>query len=401
MRLIESLVPQAGRVDLDGLAGVDPDRLARYAADPSHPWWRRHACVRALGGNVPPRRVPALLERVRDSGDTAEVRIALLELLADRAELLPWLRHPDRALDHAYGLGEAFLLARGRLGDLTATDGLAVLAADPWQHRQDAGGTGLRALARRHGTAAVLAGLDDTRPAHRLVRARLRERAGEDVTDALADPDRTVAYGAQQLLTDVDRLRAYIAGAPGTEAALWAAFALYRLTEDAEETRALDRVLGAPRVEVEGLDGEVRAAIVHEYGLWCERASDPRWRIEAICAAPPAPVDVAAQLDRATAALVAAGLDPAPPVPAGEHHQQGDGTYHVYELGEEEVRVSTLGRFATAWDDGHPARAALEAAGFRWIDAADGAVTVEGLAVYHFGARRPLTVDTLLFYWQD
>ncbi|WP_345701023.1 hypothetical protein [Kitasatospora terrestris] len=401
MRMIESFVPQAGRVDREGLAGVDPDRLARYVADASHPWWRRRPCVEALAGRVPERRVPALLGRVRDGRDTPEVRIALLELLADRAELLPWLQDPERERDSSYGLSEAYLLARGRLGDATAAGGLAVAAAQPWPRRREAGEAGLDALVARYGTAAVLDRLGTDAPEHRTARVRLRDRAGEDVTDALADPDRTVAFAAQERLTDLDRLRAYAAAAPTVEAALWAAYALHQRTEDADETRAIDAKLGRPRVEVPGLDEELRTPIVRTWAPWCERPSDPRWRIEAICAEPAEPVDVPAQLERATAALAAAGLDPAPPVEAGDHHGQGEGTYHVYPLAAGEVLVSTLGRFVTAEDDDHPARPALEAAGFRWIDGETGGVLVTDLAVYWFGSRVPLTVDTLLFHWQD
>jgi hypothetical protein len=47
------------------------------------------------------------------------------------------------------------------------------------------------------------------------------------------------------------------------------------------------------------------------------------------------------------------------------------------------------------------ARAALEAAGFRWIDEETGSITVTDLCVYYFGGRDPLDIGTLLFYWQD
>ncbi|MEJ8646002.1 hypothetical protein WKI68_41865 [Streptomyces sp. MS1.HAVA.3] len=59
------------------------------------------------------------------------------------------------------------------------------------------------------------------------------------------------------------------------------------------------------------------------------------------------------------------------------------------------------GRFAGNHEDDPAARAALEAAGFRWIDGTTGSIRVTGLGVYYFGSRDPLSVDTLLFYWQD
>ncbi|WP_328697750.1 hypothetical protein [Streptomyces sp. NBC_00342] len=108
-----------------------------------------------------------------------------------------------------------------------------------------------------------------------------------DVTDALADPDHGVAYLAQSLLSDPVRLRGYLGEAPTTDAALGAAHALHRITGDAEETRAAYEALGRPRVEVDGLDEELRGAIVHEYANRCERQGDPRRRVEALRTDPP------------------------------------------------------------------------------------------------------------------
>ncbi|MER6445937.1 hypothetical protein [Streptomyces venezuelae] len=402
-KTIKALSPEAGRTDTAALRAYEADALARCAADTRQPWWRRRACAEALAGRVPQRRVAELIARVQDTGDVSEVRIALLGLLTDRPELLPWLRHEDRQRDGAYGMAEAVLGARGALGDLSAAPALAALAFDSWRHRRERGEAGLDALAARHGLEAVLAELGEDRPEDRSTRVRLRERAGEDVTDALADPDRAVAYRAQALLTDPERLRGHLAVAPTEEAKLWTLYALHRLTDDTAETRRLYDELGRPRVEVAGLDEELRAAIVHEYGQWAEERSDPRWRIEAVCTEPPPPSDPAERLRRATAALTAAGLAPKPPVSCGEENGSGDGTYDVIGYGGSDavVFISTLGRFATGEDDDPDVRRALESAGFRWIDGAVRSTSVTGLCVYYFGSRDPLTVDTLLFYWQD
>ncbi|MGW2200670.1 hypothetical protein [Streptomyces sp. NPDC001774] len=402
MRSIEALIPKAGFGDIAGLREAGAEQLARYVADPGHPWWRRRPCVIALTGRVPERYVPELIARVQDPQDTPEVRRALLDLLADRTELLPWLRHEDRASDTAYDMGAAFLKARGLLGDRSAAPELATLAASPRQRERDAGDAGLDGLVDRYGADAILAQLGEDRPEDREFHVWMRYRADEDVTYALADPDRRVAYVAHALATDADRLRAYLDEAPTTEAAVWAAYALYRLTEDRAEARALYERLGRPRVEVEGLDEELRGVIVHEYGPGCERLSDPRWRFEAVCAEPPARPDVDDQLRRATAALTAAGLAPKPPVSCGEDNQQGDGTYHVIEAGGDRLLISTLGPFATAEEDfSEAAWRALESAGFRWIDGETGMIRVTDLCVYYFGGRNAVTVDTALFYWQD
>ncbi|MFI1936191.1 hypothetical protein ACH44C_03180 [Streptomyces purpureus] len=403
MSNIELLTPEVGAVDSAGLRAQDADVLARWAADRAQPWWRRTACLGALAGRVPEARVGELLECVRDPGDDGTVRRALLELLADREELLPWLRHEDRRSEAAYGLPEAVLKARGAVGDLSAAGELATLAFSEWRHQRQLGEAGLDALADRHGAAAVLAGLGGGRPEDRAYAVRLRARADEDVFDALADPDRRVAHLAQWLLDDPDRIRRQLAGAPTVDAALWAAYALHRLTDDVAETRAVYEALGRPRVEVEGLDEELRRAIVHEYGPGCAEGSDPRWRIEALCTEPPQPLDVEQQLGSAVSALAAAGLAPRPPVSCGEANQQGGGTYHVIGYGEDggEVFVSTLGRFAGDYEDDPVVREALEGAGLRWIDGSTGAIRVTGLGVYYFGSRDPLDVHTLLFYWQD
>ncbi|GCD96967.1 hypothetical protein [Embleya hyalina] len=400
MGSVEVLIPAAGRVDVAGLRALDADVLARYAADPTHPWWRRGPCVRALTGRVPEHRVADLVARVRDRDEVAEVRIALLELLVERPELMPWLRDVDGRRERSYGLPEAILRARGEVGDRSAAPELATLAASAWRRRQRIGEAGLEALVARYGVEPILTDLGD-RPEDRMFRVRMRHRAGADVTETLTDPDRDVAYLAQSLLSDPARLRGYLDEAPTVEAKSWAVFALHRLTGDTDETRRIHAALGHPRVEVSGLDDEVRSAIVHEYAGGCQRRSDPRWRVEALCAEPPARPDVDGQLRRATAALTRAGLAPMPPVSCGDHHRQGDGTYHVIVCDEGELLISTLGRFATGNEDHPVARRALEAAGFRWIDDATGAIRVTDLCVYHFGDREPLTVDTLLFHWQD
>ncbi|MFC9293847.1 hypothetical protein ACFTWH_08770 [Streptomyces sp. NPDC057011] len=403
MRKIDTLIPERGQPDTVALHAHDPDALALYVLDTGNAWWRRRICVHALVGRVPEARVPGLVDRIRDEDETAEVRIALLDLLAGRAQLLPWLRDQELRGNGSYGVAEAALKARGLLGDRTAAPGLRTLAASPWQRWREIGEAGLDGLVEHHGADAVLAelGEGEERPEDRRFRLRMLHHAGQDVTAHLADPDRGIASLAESLVADVDRLRAFLDEAPAPEAAVRAACAMHRLTADAAETRRIDERLGRPRTEVDGLDEQLRRVIVHEYAAWCEPQSDPRWRLEAVCTEPPGRPDLFDQLARATAALTAAGLAPDPPVSAGDHHQQGDGTYHVISCGDEDLYISALGRFVTGHDDRHPARRILEEAGFRWIDGATGGIRVTGLCVYYFGKREPLDVDTLLFYWQD
>ncbi|KJS52391.1 hypothetical protein VM98_31730 [Streptomyces rubellomurinus subsp. indigoferus] len=405
MTAIADLTPLYGPDELAALRRLDADELARCAADRARPWWQRRACVQALAGRLPQPWTAELIARVQDPDETSEVRIALLDLLGDRAELLPWLRHEDRAGEGAYGMREAFLKARGVLGDLDALPGLAAVAAGPWPHRRETGEAGLDALVARYGPAAVLAELGEgpgSRFEDRLARVRLRHAAGQDVTDALADPDHAVAHRAAELADDPAALRGLLAGQPTVDTALWALWALHRLTGDTAETRAGYRRLGSPRVEVPGLPEDVRRAVLHEYAGTCERDTDPRWRVEALCTEPPAPVDVDGQLRRAVEVLTAEGAEPKEPVSAGEDNQQGDGCYHViYHHEDVSLFVSTLGPFVHGDEGEEILRGPLERAGLRWIDDAVTETVVAGLCVYYFGERVPLKVDTLLFYWQD
>ncbi|MFJ8017325.1 hypothetical protein [Streptomyces sp. NPDC096339] len=401
MRKIDKLIPEWGQPDRVALHAHTPDTLARYVLDTGNAWWRRRICAPALAGRVPEARVRGLVDRIQDEEETAEVRIALLDLLAGRTELLPWLRDEERRGDGSYGVAEAALKARGLLGDRTAAPALSTLAASPWQHWREVGEAGLDGLVEHHGADAILAELGEDRPEDRRFALRTWHHAERDVTPYLADPDRGIAYLAQSLVADPARLRALLDEAPAPEAAVRAACALHRLTEDTAEIRRIDERIGSPRTEVDGLDEELRRAIVHEYAPWCERQSDPRWLLEALCTEPPDRPDPDGQLARAIAALTTAGLAPDPPVSAGDHHQQGEGTYHVISCGDEDVYISVLGRFVTGHDDRHPARRPLEEAGFRWIEGATGGIRVTGLCVYHFGGREPLDVHTLLFYWQD
>ncbi|MEZ0114321.1 hypothetical protein ABH920_008355 [Catenulispora sp. EB89] len=404
MRNIEEALADASIRDYSGLLELDATELARYAADASNGWWKRQLCALALVGRVPEDYVGDLIARVRDFGEVNEVRAALLEALADREELLPWLR--DEAGKLSQASKPSVLQARGRLGDRTAVPQLVFLAASPWAHEGRLGRAGVDALVERYGLETILADIGGQSPEARIAQVRLQAAGGLDVSYALADEDRAVAYTAQALVEDVARLRAYRDEAPTDEAKLWAAYRLYQLTEDQDEARATYEELGRPRIEVPGLDEDMRRVIVREYAGCSQRRTDPRWRIELICTEAPPERDEAAEaaeLNHALAALTAAGLEPQPPVSAGQHHHQGDGTYHVVTVGSGNLAVSTLGRYATEYsgDPDPAARTALETAGFQWIDADVAAIRVTDLCVYHFGHRSDLTVAELLFYWQD
>ena len=160
------------------------------------------------------------------------------------------------------------------------------------------------------------------------------------------------------------------------------------------------RALGAPRVPLDGVPDDVRLAIVRQYAPG-QRQTDPRWILEAACVALPPEPNPLEQLQRAVDALTVCGLHPEEPVEAGDVYQQGSGTYHQIAVDGGNVQISTLGPFASIDTEAPGADAALASAGFRSVEATLGPIIVAGLHVYHFGAREPLTVGELLFYWQD
>ncbi|MFB6892798.1 hypothetical protein ACFCX4_26195 [Kitasatospora sp. NPDC056327] len=196
------------------------------------------------------------------------------------------------------------------------------------------------------------------------------------------------------------------AAGPGDDR-LRAALALYRRNGDTAGLRALYERSGRPRVAVPGLAEDVRAAVVHAYAPRSAPSSDPRWRFEALCTEPPAPVDTATRLGPAVTALALAGLGPRPALPCHRYYDGAVGDFHVirYQDGREEpdlpgeLFVSHLGPFVSGDDRDLRAREALTSAGFRWIDEFTGATVVPGLDVRHFGDWRPLCVDVLLFRW--
>ncbi|WP_222107391.1 hypothetical protein, partial [[Actinomadura] parvosata] len=155
MDRITSAIPEAGPADTAALREIDADELARYVLDSRNPWWRRRRCAEALFKRVPEARVPGLLDRVRDPRESTDVRLALLDVLGHREELLPWLLHDDQRGNTAFRWRGAILKARGEAGDLTAAAELSTLAFDQWRRNRAKGRAGLDALVERHGVAAV------------------------------------------------------------------------------------------------------------------------------------------------------------------------------------------------------------------------------------------------------
>ncbi|MEW2418470.1 hypothetical protein AB0953_32985 [Streptomyces sp. NPDC046866] len=323
------------RPDTAALHDHDPDALARYVLATGNAWWRRRIRAHALAG-LPEPRVPGLADRIRDAGETAEVCIALPDLLADRAELLLRLRDGERGGEGAYGVAEAVLQARGLLGARTAATGLAALTASPRQRWREIGEAGLGAQVEHHGAR----------------RGPGRARRGP----TRGPPLRTVRGTVQ--------------------------------AHARSGTRGLDERLGSPRTRADGLDGELRRALVHAYAPRCGQRSDPRWLLEALGTERPGrptrPADPADRLARASPA-------PAPAALAAGHAGVRGGVPPAGRRHLPPPPPTTTGTLPA----GHWRRPASAGS-----TTAPGGIRVTGLRGYHFGSRAP-DVDALLFPWQD
>jgi hypothetical protein len=168
-----------------------------------------------------------------------------------------------------------------------------------------------------------------------------------------------------------------------------------------DEIRARLAQVGDFWVRLPDIPDDVRETLLRMY-LPGQRTTDPRLALELFMRGD-AEIDFDPDLpNHASAALRAAGFCVGDPVGIGEHRRQGDGSYAVLVVDGIELSVCGFGRFARSDATTAPAViAALETAGFRWIDDRLGSVIFEGLAVYFFGRREPLMVSDLLFYWQD
>ena len=220
MSAIDAAIPEAGKHDDAKLAAIDADTLARYVIEQANPWWRRRPCALALRGRVPPPRLAALCDRIQDPADISEVRIALLDVLGDRVELLPWLQ--TQGPEQRYGVYEQILLARARLGDLSAASELSTIASSLWGHRSRIGREALDLLVERHVCGAVEAQLSVERPQDRAFVNRMRARDRADLTSALADGDIGVAHEAVELMLglgvpDDDHLLDHVVTGPTIE----------------------------------------------------------------------------------------------------------------------------------------------------------------------------------------
>lgn len=402
---LAALLDDDTRRPLPDLLDAPADLLAEFAAHPAAPWRHRRRCAGALHGRVPPARAAALFALARSSGEEDSTRAELVVALATspgphRAALLDWLRTDPEP--HRYRLPLAVLRGRAALGDVTVARPLALQAADDWTFRSRPAAAALDGLVARCGATAVLAefGAEDAASlardgatvADRLAGLRLLD-GHDDLVAVLADPHPHVTRAAYDRLVAAP-LRgtaglAEVASGAGP-GALWALAVL--LAHGVEHPAAAT----APRVPLPDVPADVRAAIVARWapGL---RGTDPRWLVEKALAGPVAPVPPPSA---AVAALAAAGLAPGEPVTAHEHNDTGNGTYHRIDSAGGTVFVSTLGRFVRARGDG-PAAAVLATAGYRVLTDSLSSTVVDGLVVYFFGAREPLPVVDLLFYWQD
>ncbi|WP_019011221.1 HEAT repeat domain-containing protein [Deinococcus aquatilis] len=446
---------------MEALTRIDDDGhvLIKLADDQAQPWFLRRAALQALGTRTRPELLPLFRRMLRDNETEGEVRTAALFALVEQDDVqsLNLIRSLSTRGEPWLSAAGPLLEARGRLGDLTATRDLISLAADPWHHRFTAGQRGLVALEERVGGLGpmvqelqaaprprslggllglsrtlrptplplvdrlqALATVDPVGAVRNWATTRLAElepaRAAEVLLQALQDPDWQVLKDASDALSTLSPapVAELYARMRNPELALderrWAARTLLLLGEAPDLNIIPDLQVTLPAV----VPPAVRSAIIRAYAQQAEAGTDVRWLIEALTL--PRWDDAEAQTlqaehEQVVEALRASGLEVGQPIEAGVWHGQGGGTYVVLPLEGGDLSLSTLGRFAAphTWgaDANHlPAamdriRLALTSVGWQWLDDDLLSVKVPGLNVYYFGAREPLRVGELLYYWQD
>lgn len=350
IRLIKAAKPFADAETIAALGAFAPAVLTAVATS-REPWHLRRPAIRALAGRVDDAAAKALLARALDRNEVGELRCDALDVLsaAGRTEAtgpLRRLRAEIEALqDPPHGLEDAVASALARLGDIEAAVPALRLRYDGWSHRRHRGEEAVRAL-------ELAVGIDArARAILALLRRGLREEAK----------------------------------------GLWDA-------------------LKYARIELPGVPPSVRRAVLYHY-LPGERGTDARWLLEGELdmglaldiereEGPDEPA--AAILEAARRAVHQAGCSIGKATPIGHVREQGGGTYCHLQVESGILEVSELGRFV-AGDAPLPDRARdnLERAGFVFVEGVLASQVFEGLGVYFFGRRDPLSVYDLLFYWQD
>ncbi len=353
---------------------------------------------------------------------------------------------------------EADLLeALGYFGAPEILRPLIVLQYHSYRSRRLSGQRGMEALvARNGGLAAVLDLLDkDTRGD---VQTKLAMLANHDQSEAVrrwaieqlgsyvnAQSIRTLCEGlndsswmaanaaAEQLISldepPFQNLEAMFANtALSPSARLWAAYVLFRRGKKVDDSR-LAAVLGYPIALPEIVSPALRQAVLQCWVPNSEPGTDVRWLVEEQTL--PALQPVEPPFKELILALKTHGLQVRGPLYCAELYQQGRGTFYVVQSRTAHQNkiyfytlfISLLGPFAsldvlTSEDESSESvnipfnrlgpeetekayRAAVAAVGLTWIEDQALEYIFPGLNVYYFGNREELSLDNLLYYWQD
>lgn len=435
IQVIKAARPFADEETAAALAPFAPAVLAEIAAS-KQPWLVRRAAIRALTGRVDGACAAALLDRAIDPGEVGELRCAALDVLASggRTEIVGPLRRLRAEIEAMkqppYGVGDAVVSASARLGDIEAAVPALRLRYDAWTHRRLLGEeavraleaqVGVEALARTFGAAdASIEALGELARTHReaVVRRWAVDVAPADapwLAAALGDAEWIVAEGAHAALLRstpaVERPLRGLAADPSAAPEVRARAILALLRRGLRQAaRSLWERFEEGRIPLPGLPPAVRRAVLHHY-LPGQRGTDPRWLLEGELdhgfdlerereGSPDEPAE--SIFGAARRALEQAGCRVGEAIPIGTVRRQGGGTYVHLQVDDGILEVSELGRFV-AGEHSLPARAreSLERAGFLFVEGALAADFFDGLGVYYFGRRGPLSVYNLLFYWQD
>lgn len=169
----------------------------------------------------------------------------------------------------------------------------------------------------------------------------------------------------------------------------------------------------------------IREAIIYEYGLYGEKNTDVRYSIEAYLQKEYIKYDRYNSVRKLRNKLLKYDFSCGENIDCSDFHQQGEGTYTIMNIDKEQFYISKLGAFVAIamnveqndsfysynfnlnnlskerLEKYEKYKKIAEDEGFMVLEPKILEYIVPHLNVYYFGNREPLSIQNLIFYWQD
>ena len=442
-----------------GLAKDNLEYLLKLALDKKLPWYINFGSVDLLAKSKNRAYIQKLLPILEDKSFEGEVRKAVLKALSqnDFVEILPIVQKMDSKLKQLergwWDIGFELTMARAYLGDKTVLRKLLeLLYSERYHERESAeevfplyvdklGGEqeAVLSLVPKHIEGSYEEKLlylfksDKQESVRRWVAKVLLAIAPKDICHNLiknlADNSALVAFDASEQLSEssgsLPFLQEVLKNKNATRTQkLWTVRTLLKMGQSVSSNylKEIDELFVPWKTKVPSV---LREAIVQEYGLYGEKNTDVRYSIEAYLQKDLKEFNVDKAITKLTNRLRKEGTSFKPPVDCGDFHQQGGGTYLVMDVGDEQFYISTLGGFIaiamnverTSCSYGYDFKVEnlskeklkkfntykkiAESEGFLVLNKELLDYVVPSLNVYYFGSRKPLSIEKLIFYWQD